>query len=158
MITICSWLVVVQAGLEHRNGHCYGAKSSDHEDIWKSLLLVLSAAISQKNSLVLWLSLPALFHDARGIWLECQWAKIRLGTLLQVIDKEVHRLAHPHTGFLEEQELEWQFKGRATFIDPHLEVDGRKNLQPASWLPLVVVLLSQILPGLENNNTMKYFI
>ena len=103
----------------------YGAKVAIAEEYLVGGTCAIRGCIPKKL-MVYGSHFPALFHDAKGYGWSVGEPKLDWEHFITSIDKEVHRLAHLHTGFLERAGVEL-IQSRATFIDPHtLEVDGRK--------------------------------
>lgn len=103
----------------------YGAKVAIAEEYLVGGTCAIRGCIPKKL-MVYGSHFPQLFHEAAGYGWSVGEAKLDWEHFITSIDKEVHRLAHLHTGFLAKAGVELM-QSRATLVDPHtLEVDGRK--------------------------------
>lgn len=126
----------------------YGAKVAIAEEYLVGGTCAVRGCIPKKL-MVYGSHFPQLFHDAAGYGWSVGETKLDWEHFITSIDKEVHRLAQLHTGFLERAGVEL-IPSRATLIDAHtLEVDGRKITAEKILIAVGGRPLKPDVPGME---------
>ena len=127
----------------------YGAKVALAEEYLVGGTCAVRGCIPKKL-MVYGSHFPQLFHEAAGYGWSVGETKLDWEQFITSIDKEVHRLAHLHTGWLERAGVEL-FQSRATLVDPHtLEVDGRKVTAKKILIAVGGRPVKPDLPGMEH--------
>lgn len=103
----------------------YGAKVAIAEESLVGGTCAIRGCIPKKL-MVYGSHFPALFQAAAGYGWKVGESELDWQYFIEAIDREVHRLAQLHTGFLRKAGVEL-FPSRAKFVDPHtIEVNGSK--------------------------------